>query len=247
MIKLERNFTPTCLNPTHVQRLTNEYKTTGNSVWNIEALKQALLETSNGKCAYCECDLTVESKYMEVEHFRDKDSYPDHVVNWLNLLPSCKRCNGAKGTHDTIAEPIVNPYEIDPKNHFEFRLYRFRAKSPLADSTIGTLDLNNPTRVVSVRFEVGESIHEALQTALGIFETFKTNSATRTKNRLISTIRGVLAECQPTSAYAATAASVVHSDQTYAKIIGEMKLLALWNDELDALHDSSLAIAFEAT
>lgn len=247
MIKLERNFTPICLNPTDVQRLTDEYKTTGNAVWNIEALKQALLQTSYGKCAYCECDLTEESKYMEVEHFRDKDSYPDYVASWSNLLPSCKRCNGAKGSHDTVVEPIVNPYETDPINHFEFRLYRFRAKSPLAASTIGTLDLNNPTRVVPVRFEVGESIHEALQTASGILETFKNNSATRTKNRLISTIRGILAECQPASSYAATAASVVHSDKTYTEIIGEMKRLAVWNDELDALHESSLTIAFEMT
>jgi len=247
VIKLERNFTPICLNPTDVRRLTEEYKETGNSVWNVEALKQALLQTSYGKCAYCECDLTEESKYMEVEHFRDKDSYPDHVVNWLNLLPSCKRCNGAKGTHDTVDEPIVNPYEMDPTDHFAFRLYRFRAKTPIADSTIGTLDLNNPTRVVPVRFAVGESIHEALQTALSILDTFKINSATRTKNRLLSAISGILAECQPASAYAATAASVVHSDQTYKKIVVEMKLLELWNGELDALHNSSLAIAFETT
>ena len=109
MIKLERSFPPIFLTSIEVKRLTEEYKTTKNSVWNIVELKKALLETSYGKCAYCECDLTVESKYMEVEHFRDKDSYPDDVVEWLNLLPSCKRCNGAKGTHDTVIEPIVNP------------------------------------------------------------------------------------------------------------------------------------------
>ena len=247
MIKLERNFTPIFLNPIEVQRLTEEYKATGNSVWNIEVLKRALLETSYGKCAYCECDLTIESNYMEVEHFRDKSSYPEQVVNWLNLLPSCKRCNGTKGTHDTATDPIVNPYEMDPTNHFKFRLYRLRAKSLLADSTIGALDLNNTTRIVGVRFEVGESIHESLQTALEILEKLKTNFATRTKNRLTAAIEGILSECQPTSAYAATAASVIHSDQIYADVISEMKLMKLWNNDLDALHNSSLAIAFETT
>ncbi len=184
---------------------------------------------------------------MEVEHFRDKDSYPNHVVDWLNLLPSCKRCNGAKGTHDTVAEPIINPYEIDPTIHFKFRLYRFQARSQIAESTIGALDLNNNARVVGVRFEVGESIQQSLQTAREILDKFKISSATRTKNRLIATIEGILAECQPTSTYAATAASVVHSEQVYASVIAEMKHLKLWNAELDTLHNSSLAIAFETT
>ena len=104
-------------------------------------------------------------------------------------------------------------------------------------------DLNNPTRVVAVRFEVGESIQESLQSALDILSMFKNKSATRTKNRLLSAVRGILTECQPTSAYAATAASVLHSDPTYANLVSEMNLLGLWDLEFDDLHKSSLAIA----
>ena len=43
------------------------------------------------------------------------DDYPDEVVDWDNLLPSCKRCNTTKGTHDVVTEPIINPFDIDPK------------------------------------------------------------------------------------------------------------------------------------
>lgn len=245
MIKLERNFHPLCLSPNEVRRLTGEYNSTGHSVWNFDELKEALLKTSHGKCAYCESTLSVEAKYMEVEHFRDKDGNPDLVVDWHNLLPSCKRCNGAKGTHDTLIEPIVNPYEADPKDHFKFRLYRFRAKSQLGKCTINTLDLNNQVRVVAVRFDICEKIQESLQTALERLTLFKEKASTLRKNRLMAIVQGILAECQPSSAYAASVASMVHSDQFYADLIDELKQLGLWNDELNGLHNSSLALAFE--
>ncbi|CAI8764347.1 hypothetical protein EMIT0P44_180030 [Pseudomonas sp. IT-P44] len=51
MIKLERNFHPTCLNPTEVERLTEIFKEKNTSVWNFSELKEALLKTSFGKCA----------------------------------------------------------------------------------------------------------------------------------------------------------------------------------------------------
>jgi len=245
MIKLERNFHPLCLRPAEAKRLTDEFKATKASVWNFEALKNALLATSHGKCAYCECDLTKESNYMEVEHFRDKDSYADDVVNWSNLLPSCKRCNGSKGTHDVLAEPIVNPYDVDPKDHFQFRLYRLRSKTPVGEESLGVLDLNNSSRAVVIRFEIGEKIHESLERAYEILNAYQKKVATRTKNRLVGTVGKILLECQPSSEYAATAASVLHSDAVYAKLADEMKKLSLWDPELADLHARSREVALD--
>lgn len=247
MIKLDRNFHPLCLRPSEAIRLTDEFKAKKASVWNFEALKNALLETSHGKCAYCECDLTKESNYMEVEHFRDKDTYPDDVVKWTNLLPSCKRCNGSKGTHDVMSEPIVNPYEVDPRDHFQFRLYRLRAKTLAGEESLGVLDLNNSDRAVLVRFDIGESVHKSLERAFEILVAYQTNGATRTKNRLLGTVRELLLECQPSSEYAATAASVVHSDRTYLKLTDEMHRLGLWNSELVDLHERSKGVALDMT
>lgn len=53
----------------HLQKSSKRAK---KSVWNNEHIKSALLLSSHGKCAYCECSLTSESNYMEVEHFEDK-------------------------------------------------------------------------------------------------------------------------------------------------------------------------------
>ena len=245
MIKLERAFHPLCLSPDEVKRLTAEYKATKASVWNFDALKEALLATSQSKCAYCECDLTKESNYMEVEHFRDKGTYSDDVVEWSNLLPSCKRCNGAKGTHNVVANPIVNPYEHDPRDHFNFRLYRIRSKTSIGAESIDALDLNNSERAVTVRFEIGEGVHETLQQATDILEAYIGKQATRTKNRLLGVVKGVLKECQPSSEYAATVASIVHSDVIYAHIANELRRLGLWDTELQSLDTTSKEIAFD--
>lgn len=96
------------------QRILRQQKT----VWNYDWLKTALTDSSFNKCCYTEIELGVESKYMEVEHFYHKDKYPERVLDWNNLLPSCKTCNGNKGDHDVGSEPIINPYEENPKEFF---------------------------------------------------------------------------------------------------------------------------------
>lgn len=245
MIKLERNFHPLCLNPTETIRLTEIFKEKHTSVWNFNDLKSALLETSFGKCAYCECDLTKESKYMEVEHFRDKDTYPDDVMNWQNLLPACKRCNGNKGGHNVLVAPIVNPYEIDPRDHFQFRLYRLRAKTNIGFETIGTVDLNNSDRTVMVRFEIGERLHETLLKARERLDTYKLNLSARTRNLLIGTIKSVLRECQCFSEYAATTATILHSDAEYIYLKNEMLHLGFWDQELLDLDVASISLKLE--
>lgn len=247
MIKLSRGFHPLCLCPLETKRLTAQFKATKAPVWNFDDLKTALLDTSHGKCAYCECDLTKESKYMEVEHFRDKDTYQDDVVNWLNLLPSCKRCNGSKGTHDVISDPIINPYEVDPREHLAFRLYRLRAKTLLGNESLAVLDLNNSDRAVFVRFEIGEGIQNSLDRAFEILTNYRTSCSTRTKNRLLGAIRDVLLECQPSSEYSATAATIVHSNETYAELVEALNSLGLWDSELAELHDLAKAVALDVT
>ena len=78
---------------------------------------------SNQKCAYCEGRLDLKSDYMEVEHFRDKKDYPNDVLIWENLLPSCKHCNGNKSSHDVVSEPIINPFVDVPREHIFLKSY----------------------------------------------------------------------------------------------------------------------------
>lgn len=245
MIKLERDFTPLCLTPKEVYRLTSEFKNTGKNVWNIESLKLALLQTSHNKCAYCECNLSSESKYVEVEHFLNKDRYPAEVLTWSNLLPSCKRCNGTKGSHDTSAEPIVNPYITNPKYHFKLKHYRLNPKSDLAKSTIHAIDLNNYDRVIKVRLEIGEYIQQSIELATEKLESYIEKQSTRRRNTLISLVTQLLNECQPQASYSATASTILHDSELYTELKQGLADAKLWSDDLEKLHIASEALSLE--
>jgi uncharacterized protein (TIGR02646 family) len=242
MIKLERNFTPICLNSNFVKKATEEFKNTQKNVWNFDELKIALLELSFGKCAYCECDLKEESKYMEVEHFQDKDEYPDLVLLWNNLLPSCKRCNGKKSTHNVIADPIVNPFVENPQNHFILKHYRFKEKTIIGKTTIDVVDLNNTERAVRKRFEVGEQLQKSIENVNERLQLFKENPITQRKNKLLGMLEELLRECQPETSYSATCSTILHTDANYLNIRIELQKLKLWSDEFENLHNNSLKL-----
>lgn len=242
MIRLKRLPAPAYLSTEKVRELTNEFKSSKANVWNHEAIKKQLLSSSHEKCAYCEAKLDEESKFMEVEHFQDKDSYADKVVEWSNLLPACKRCNGAKGTHDVVAEAIVDPYSDSPADHLFFRAYRFRHKSSLGYSTIGVLDLNNSDRVVLTRFRIGEAVILAVQAAQERLDLWESRGTTRARNALIGSVEALLRECQPYSEYAATAATVLHDEPEYAQLMQRIKHVGLWSQEIETLHLNSLQI-----
>lgn len=244
MIKLKRILTPIKLTPDFVTEKTTEFISNGTNVWNIEWLKSSLLDLSFKKCSYCECSLTVESNYMEVEHFEDKDTNKSKVLLWENLLPSCKRCNGHKSTHDVIIEPIVNPFVDEPANHFFLKLYRLkpRENDVKAQTTISVLDLNNSERVVEVRFKLGETIHKTIDRAKEKLESYEENRTAIRRTKLISTIEEILLECQSNKMYSATCATILHTDYDYSQIRQRMIELSLWNDGLDQLHENSLKL-----
>ncbi|WP_125563639.1 HNH endonuclease [Pseudoalteromonas rubra] len=245
MIKLERQVKPGYLSAEKVVELTKEFKASKKSVWNNAHIKEPLLRSSYGKCAYCECPLTSESNYMEVEHFEDKKHSPDKVVVWENLLPSCKKCNGAKGTHDVINEPIVNPYVDDPKEHFSLRLYRLRGKTEKGKSTIEVANLNHSSRLVLSRFEIGEKIDELVDTSWERFNYYSAQKDTRSRNRLVKVVEAMLEECQPNSDYSATTATNLLSDTKFTELVASMKSEDIWNQELDNLLQSASTLALD--
>lgn len=231
MIKLVRQAKPSILTPEKVKELTDKFKADKSSVWNISEIKESLLKSSNGKCAYCECFLTNESNYMEVEHFEDKNSYPDKVVDWDNLLPSCKKCNASKSTHDVNSEPIINPYIDEPTSHLAMRFYRLRGKTIKGNVTIEVTNLNDMQRSVPSRFEIGEKIHELLLTAKDRLVKYESDKTVRKRNRLYASIEGLLTECQPNASYAATTASILIGDVEFGSIRNAMIKFKIWTDE----------------
>lgn len=245
MIKLERFPKPPFLTDQKVDELVEEFKNNGASVWNIEHIKEPLLKSSFGKCSYCECDLTEESKYMEVEHFEDKKHNPDKIVTWENLLPSCKKCNGSKSTHDVISEPILNPYVQDPRDHLAIRFYRMRGLTQLGKNSIDVVGLNNQERLVLKRFEIGSQIAESIEMAWERYATYKGNCRTQSKNRLINLVEGILVECQPKAIYAATTSTIVLSDKSFSELVIALKSDGLWSDSLETLLQSAKALVLQ--
>ena len=93
-----------------VSALTAKFIADKTPVWKQAYIEAALLAMPYRKCAYCETLILDEAKYLEIEHFRNKDDFPTLVVDWANLLPSCKRCNLKKGTHNVEVDGMI----IDP-------------------------------------------------------------------------------------------------------------------------------------
>jgi uncharacterized protein (TIGR02646 family) len=242
MIKLQMAARPIYLTEQIAQDLTLTFKATGNSVWNDERIKEPLRISSHGKCAYCECSIVEESKYMEVEHFKDKHSYPDDVVRWENLLPSCKRCNGIKGTHDVIETPIINPYQDHPRDHIYYKNYRLKGKTDKGIDTIEAVGLNNYERIAIKRFEIGHALLESIDQLEEKLNEYKTTNTTRKLNKISRYMEGILSECQPSAVYAATTATIALNSEDFLQVVARMKSIGAWSLECEKLFSAAHSI-----
>lgn len=247
MIKLNRAARPSYLTEQMTKKLTLTFKTTGESVWNDERLKEPLRLSSYGKCAYCECSIIEESKYMEVEHFKDKHSYPDDVVQWDNLLPSCKRCNGIKGIHDVIDTPIINPYLDHPRDHIYYKDYRLKGKTEKGIDTIEAIGLNNYERIAIKRFEIGHAILDSISQCEDKIIEYETTKKTRTLNKISRFMERILNECQPSAIYAATTATIALNNETFFEVVDRMKSIKAWTVECEKLFSAAKLIILPTT
>lgn len=237
MIKLDRPPKPAELTTELQVALTDEFKSTGKSVWNIDFIKRELLVFSNNKCCYCEANINEESKYLEVEHFHHKDAYKDEVLEWENLLPSCKKCNGTKNDHDTKLEPIIDPSKIDPKNHLNYWRYRIKGSDDFGKLTVSVLKLNDQDRLVKKRFEIGNAIQEKLEQLNELADDYISGiqTSTRRKNRIVNGTKDLMREGLPSAIYSATSATVILTDIEYETLKSKMMELGFWDVELSQL------------
>ncbi len=237
MIKLRSATAPAELTDEVVQALTDEYKKTDKAVWQKEFIGKALLDSSHNKCCFSECKLNEEGKYDEVEHFHPKSLYPDEVVSWSNLLPINKACNTAKGDHDTKAEPIINPYIDDPKEHLYLKDYRFYDKTELGRKTIDVVGLNDWEMWVVPRFNVGKGVYEMLEAICELAKDYDTGlkNSTRSRNNLVSRLRGLMIEGTEKKAYSATVATLLLHEEMYFQIRHILQRHSLWNESFTIL------------
>ena len=236
MIKIQRISAPEELTPQVVAEKTSQFKENPNkTVWKEAYIESRLMKMSHGKCCYCECQLGEESNYMEVEHFHHKIDYPDEVVVWDNLLPSCRACNGNKGTHDTIESPIVNPTVDDPKVHLGLRDFRYRNKTDIGKETVTTLHLNDSERRCMPRFRVCTELNAKVESFLEDIQSITATSRLQEKNRMKNKVRELLEACQCDREYTAFKATTMINNNDYSALISEMRLRGLWTQDLAQL------------
>ena len=240
MIKLEKGEKPPYLNEEKVKELTEKFKLNSKStVWKHTEIIDYLLRSSNFKCAYCECQLQLEDSYMEVEHFKCKSLYPDSVVDWKNLLPSCGRCNKKKKDLDVVSTPIINPYEEDPKLYLSIENYYLYAKGgedSKGQKTIDRLDLNDERLVLAI-FNVCKNINrDMIKLARNVNDIILVRNG-------ISTI---LQLCQPDKAFSAFLAfTLINNKDT--KIIKQALIdNDLWDDDLNEMYETCKKIALDS-
>jgi uncharacterized protein (TIGR02646 family) len=249
MIRLKPVPRPAELTPGKQKELTAKFKENGDCVWQQPYIKNALLKMSFNKCCYCECKIDEESKYLEVEHFLPKEKYKDKVVEWENLLPSCKRCNGKKGSHDTGIEPIIHPVNDEPKEHLYFKNYQIRAKknSLLGKRTIELLALNDNHRVTPRRFQIGLKMIEILDELNNrVTDYFATgNLSIIQNNRFYSKLENLLMEAQPSCEYSAATAALLLNDEYYKNIKSIFIARGLWDQTLQELENEAMGCALD--
>lgn len=246
MIKIKRISAPEQLTDVVKLQLTEEFiKDKKKAVWNKTYIRQRLLEMSNSKCCYCEELVGSGCNEMHIDHYHCKDTYPDEVVNWTNLLPSCSHCNKKKSTHDTYSEPIIDPTQINPKEIFYMKNYRYCSKdcnpNSLGKISIGVLGLNDFDEKVMIRFKIGSELckefDKLYEDATDLGDDILKN--TRKRNRILNGCLNNLKLCTRKSRFGASMATVLQEDEDYHSLKNLLIKYNLWDDELEYLHQES--------
>lgn len=237
MRKIELCKAPVELTPRTVQRLTDEFKTSGKAVWRKEYIKNALLEMTFGKCIYSEVRLGENSTCEEVEHFYPKSIYPDKVLEWGNLMPTCKICNAKKGDVDPNKVELINPYIDNPSDYIAFSGFICVAinRNIKGENSILYYNINNShfTRPRQHQIELNNEILSRLSEEMS--EGLNVGNPTK---RFIARIKSVLQSAQPTEPYSVCTGTALLKSGVYKTIREELTRKGLWSSELKLLEDN---------
>ena len=227
-------------------RLTAEYREKKKTVWSEgavgETIKRVLCEMTHNKCAYSEAPLETNGSVMHIEHFYPKSIYPERVVEWGNLLPTCATCNAGKGALDVGKTPIVNPLRDDPKDFLYVEGFRYRAcdQKGVGQRTIDVLRLNNLAQFGVPRFKAAQYIVEAIERVLrqadGIADYL-----------LRGEVLQLMGEAGPSHPYAAVIAThLLYEHDGLAKLETLLRDRGAWDEHLAAAKQTLVSIALPA-
>lgn len=239
MIKLEISEKPIELTQEVQDRLTQEFKDSGNkaSVYKKPYIESSVRALAFGKCCFSEIKLDTKSTYTEIEHFYPKDVYPDEVVRWGNLIPSSKKCNTSKGKTDTKNIPIINPFENDPKEYLYFLGGRLYAKDleGIGQNTIDYCALNDRHHFVTPRAILSILIIDDLEAVYrsNFVDGDILQLSPRRQRNQINRIKGYLTGINRREEFSACTATSVKDAPFFDGLVTELKNHNFWDDEFE--------------
>ena len=121
--------------------------------YNHAEIREELLKETGNKCAYCESKFR-HVTYGDIEHVVPKSDHPTKWFDWNNLTIACDVCNTNKSDAPVDGESFVDPYEVDPEDHF-WQLGSMICAKPGSNAAALTerlLELNRPD-LLERRFE----------------------------------------------------------------------------------------------
>ena len=145
------------------ERNKTEPTLTEKSHYRHPHIKSVLVTETDGKCAYCESKLQHIS-YGDVEHIVPKSKKTEKTFEWSNLTLACDICNTNKSNHFGNHDDLVDPYCVEPSDHFNFVGATVLPKpgSGPGMATETTIKLNRP-ELVERRTEKLLSLNKILQ------------------------------------------------------------------------------------
>lgn len=115
MRNIPKSGIPTILDE-HQTEWTDAYMAdpseTNRNRYRDPAIKEALMEETHDKCAYCESKLGHNCP-GDVEHKAPVCRRPDLLFAWSNMTIACSVCNTKKGRYYSQTCPLLDPNEDD--------------------------------------------------------------------------------------------------------------------------------------
>lgn len=247
MIKLSKPVSIPYLSVEKVAHLLCQYKTKGNSVWLRKGITSELKKTSFNKCAYCEKKVNGNGSYMEVDHFQCKDKYNHLVVEWDNLIPSCKQCNTKKGKVDVNSYLIINPYKDEPSKHLIYSSLRVKGCTDKGKNTVELLGFNlSDTDIRVNRLLILEKIDQLLENSLEAFCDYEASNKVNQRKILKARniVNGLLSLCQKESEYCAINATLLLLNPNFYLIQQYLKKENCWNSEMEDYFTQAKCLSF---
>lgn len=239
MIKIVRSSAPALLTSAFIADGVARFCRDGSPVWHHDEIREKLFAMSQGKCAYCELPLGQGAAYLEVEHFFAKKHHPHRVLDWDNLLPACRRCNGRKGDWDVApaGQMVVDPTSSSPQEHIRLdEAYRPVGLTKEGETTVLEIDLDDILRLGVQRYTLGETFKRKLEELSDLYASLPGEASAIKRRSVVRKVKEALEKCHNDQPLSAVVSTVLMRSRAYEELRGLMIAAGDWDAQLEDSH-----------